>query len=70
MILKFICDYCHEQFSEMGNFKKRHKLFEQYFGYLNEFISNIRLVKSFGNEEIEMEKLKNLKKDFIMTEED
>ncbi len=64
MIIKFLCDYCHDQFSEMGNFKKRHKLFEKYFGCLNEFISNIRLVKSFGNEEIEMEKLKNLKKVF------
>ena len=64
MVIKFLCDYCHDQFSEMGNFKKRHKLFEKYFGCLNEFISNIRLVKSFGNEEIEMEKLKNLKKVF------
>ena len=64
MILKFICDYCHDHFSEMRNFKKRHKLFEQYFGCLNEFISNIRLVKSFGNEEIEIEKLKKLKNRF------
>ena len=34
---------------------------EQYNACLNEFLSNIRLVKSFGTEEEEINKLKNLK---------
>ena len=61
MIFKFICDYLHDYFSEFSNWKSFHKIMEQYNACLNEFLSNIRLVKSFGTEEEEINKLKNLK---------
>ena len=61
MIFKFICDYLHDYFNEFSNWKSFHKIMEQYNACLNEFLSNIRLVKSFGTEEEEINKLKNLK---------
>ena len=52
---------------DFRNRKKMHDSTNKYNSSLYEFISNIRLIKSMGLEDIYLEKLHNLKLKFIKT---
>jgi len=55
--------YFENKYSIFRQFRKGRKVMERYSSYLTEFVSNIRTVKSFGNEESEALKLQKLKKE-------
>ena len=57
----FLIDYLLKKQFESSNDRKRFRLRDNYSSCLNEFISNIRLIKSFGTEESEIQKLQTLK---------
>ncbi len=60
-LFNFIIDYLLKKQFEYSNDRKRFRLRDNYSSALNEFISNIRLIKSFGTEESEIKKLQTLK---------
>ena len=64
-IIIFIIKFSWEQFLnhyfEFRNFKKRMKNRDLYSNSLQEFLTNIRLIKSFANEQYELNKLVELK---------
>ena len=60
-ISKFTIDYVLTKYTEFRNHKKRMQNREVYSNYLTEFISNIRLVKSFSTEKTEVKRLQDLK---------
>ena len=60
-VLKFAWDQFMNNYFEFRNFKKRMKNRDLYSNSLQEFLSNIRLIKSFATEEFELKKLVELK---------
>ena len=60
-ITKFGWDQLMNNYFEFRNFKKRMKNRDLYSNSLQEFLSNIRLIKSFATEEYELKKLVELK---------
>ena len=56
-VLKFAWDQFMNNYFEFRNFKKRMKNRDLYSNSLQEFLSNIRLIKSFAIEEFELKKL-------------
>ena len=60
-ILKFAWDQFMNNYFEFRNFKKRMKNRDLYSNALQEFLTNIRLIKSFATEEFELDKLVKLK---------
>ena len=64
-IITFVVKFTWEQFMnnyfEYRNFKKRMKNRDLYSNSLQEFLSNIRLIKSFATEEIELKKLVDIR---------
>ena len=60
-ITKFGWDQLMNNYFEFRNFKKRMKNRDLYSNGLQEFLSNIRLIKSFATEEYELKKLVELK---------
>ena len=60
-VLKFAWDQFMNNYFEFRNFKKRMKNRDLYSNSLQEFLSNIRLIKSFATEEFELKKLLDLK---------
>ena len=60
-VLKFAWDQFMNNYFEFRNFKKRMKNRDLYSNSLQEFLSNIRLIKSFATEELELKKLVELK---------
>ena len=60
-VVKFIWDQLMNNYFEFRNFRKRMKNRDLYSNSLQEFLSNIRLIKSFATEELELKKLVELK---------
>ena len=60
-IAKFGWDQLMNNYFEFRNFKKRMKNRDLYSNSLQEFLSNIRLIKSFATEKYELQKLVDLK---------
>ena len=60
-IVKFGWDQFMNNYFEFRNFKKRMKNRDLYSNGLQEFLSNIRLIKSFATEQYELKKLLELK---------
>ena len=60
-IVKFLWDYLLSKFTEYRNHRKRMQNVDLYSNYLNEFITNIRLIKSFSTETNEIKRLQELK---------
>ena len=60
-VLKFAWDQFMNNYFEFRNFRKRMKNRDLYSNSLQEFLSNIRLIKSFATEELELKKLVDLK---------
>lgn len=60
-IVKFLWDYLLSKFTEYRNHRKRMQNVDLYSNYLNEFITNIRLIKSFSTETNEVKRLQGLK---------
>ena len=60
-LIKFGLDFVLRTYLDFRNKKKKHDITNKYNNALNEFISNIRLIKSMGLEDIYLEKLNNLK---------
>ena len=60
-IIKFCWDYLLSKFTEYRNHKRRMQNMDLYSNYLNEFITNIRLIKSFSTEKNEIKRLQELK---------
>ena len=60
-ITKFGWDQLMNNYFEFRNFKKRMKNRDLYSNGIQEFLSNIRLIKSFATEEYELKKLVELK---------
>ena len=60
-IAKFGWDQIMNNYFEFRNFRKRMKNRDLYSNSLQEFLSNIRLIKSFATEKIELQKLVELK---------
>ena len=60
-IVKFGWDQFMNNYFEFRNFKKRMKNRDLYSNSLQEFLSNIRLIKSFATEQYELKKLVELK---------
>ncbi len=60
-LVKFSWDQFMNNYFEFRNFKKRMKNRDLYSNSLQEFLTNIRLIKSFANEEYELKKLVELK---------
>ena len=60
-IIQLIIDYGFENYSTFRNFREKINLRDQYSNKLNELISNIRMVKSFGKEMDEVKKIEALK---------
>jgi ABC-type multidrug transport system fused ATPase/permease subunit len=60
-IVKFIWDQLMNNYFEFRNFRKRMKNRDLYSNSLQEFLSNIRLIKSFATEEFELKRLMELK---------
>ena len=61
-LCKLIVDYLSEKFTIFSDFEEILKLSEKYSNNLNELISNIRMIKSFGKEEDEVKKLEQIKR--------
>ena len=65
-LIVFICkaftDYLSVKFSIFSNFEELMKNQEKCSNSLNELISNIRMIKSFGKEEEEVKKIEHLKR--------
>ena len=59
--VKFSWEQFMNNYFEFRNFKKRMKNRDLYSNSLQEFLTNIRLIKSFANEEYELKKLIELK---------
>ena len=66
-LLKFGLDFVLRTYMDFRNRKKMHDSTNKYNSSLYEFISNIRLIKSMGLEDIYLEKLHNLKLKFNKT---
>ena len=64
-LLKFICDFLLTAFTDFRNRKKKYESTNKYQSSLNEFISNIRLIKSLGLDNAYLDKLINLKLKFF-----
>ena len=60
-IVKFLWDYLLSKFTEYRNHRKRMQNVDLYSNYLNEFITNIKLIKSFSTETNEIKRLQELK---------
>ena len=60
-ILKFAWDQLMNNYFEFRNFRKRMKNRDIYSNSLQEFLSNIRLIKSFATEKYELKKLEEVK---------
>jgi len=60
-IVKFIWDQLMNNYFEFRNFRKRMRNRDLYSNSLQEFLSNIRLIKSFATEEFELKRLMDLK---------
>ena len=60
-IIKFIYDYILTKFTQYRNHRQRMKNMDMYSNHLNEFITNMRLIKSFSTERDEVAKLRELK---------
>ena len=60
-LYKFVSEYLLKKFTDYNNKRKKKELFNNYNNRLNEFVSNIRLIKSFATEDYELKKLKELK---------
>ena len=61
-ICKALTDFFSEKFSIFSDFENLIKISDKYSNSLNELISNIRMVKSFGKEEEEVKKIEELKR--------
>ena len=66
-LLKFICDFLLTAYTDFRNRKKKFESTNKYHSSLNEFISNIRLIKSLGLDDLYLEKLIHLKLKFFKT---
>ena len=64
-VIKFSGDYIIKKYSNFITKKKLNNLHNNYQSNLNEFISNIRLIKCFGMEKYEINKLINQKINFF-----
>ena len=64
---KFGSDYLLKVFTDFRNRRKRNDSLNKYHSSLYEFISNIRLIKSMGLEDLMLEKLHSLKLKFFKT---
>ena len=60
-IIKFVVDYFLKKYTQFRRRRERFRMGNKYTSNLTEFITNIRLVKSFGAEEQEVKKLEQLK---------
>ena len=60
-VVKFIYDYVLTKFTQYRNHRQRMKNMDAYSNHLNEFITNMRLIKSFSTENDEIAKLRELK---------
>ena len=60
-VLKFAWDQLMNNYFEFRNLKKKKKNRDLYSNSLQEFLSNIRLIKSFATEELELKKLVEIK---------
>ena len=60
-LFKFGTDFLLKTYADFRNKHKRRDLHNKYFGSLYEFIGNIRLIKSMGVEDIQLEKIYSLK---------
>ena len=60
-VVKFGWEQFLNHYFEFRNFKKRMKNKDSYSNSLQEFLTNIRLIKSFANEQYELKKLVDLK---------
>ena len=58
---KFLTDFLLKTYSDFRNRQKRRDLHSKYYGALYEFVGNIRLVKSMGVEDMQIEKIHTLK---------
>ena len=60
-VIKFLGDHFIRKKSDFFNRKNRMSINDNYNNALNEFVTNIRLIKSFGMEFFEVEKMQELK---------
>ena len=60
-LFKFGTDFILKTYVDFRNRNKRRELHNRYNGSLYEFIGNIRLIKSMGVEDLQLEKIYNLK---------
>ena len=60
-LLKFGCEFLINKYTDIRNRRKKMETTNKYHSSLNEFISNIRLIKSMGLDELYLEKLDELK---------
>ena len=60
-LFKFGTDFLLKTFADFRNKNKRRELHAKYHGALYEFIGNIRLIKSMGVEDLQLEKINTLK---------
>ena len=65
--IKFGLDFVLRTYMDFRNRKKKNDSTNKYNSALYEFISNIRLIKSMGLEDLYLEKLNNLKLKFVKT---
>ena len=61
VFIKNITEYMNIKISGSFDFSKFDKLDEKYNNHLTDFILNIRLIKSFATEKLELDKIKKLK---------
>ena len=66
-LFKFGSDYLLKAYTDFRNRKKKNDSLNKYHSSLYEFISNIRLIKSMGLEDLQLEKLHSLKLKFFKT---
>ena len=64
-LLKFISDFLLATYTDFRNRKKKYESTNKYQSSLNEFISNIRLIKSLGIDDLYLDKLMHLKLKFF-----
>ena len=60
-LFKFGSDFLLKTYVDFRNKRRKRELYNQYHGALYEFIGNIRLIKSMGVEDMQIEKIHSLK---------
>ena len=67
VFIKNITEYMNIKISGSFDFSKFDKLDEKYNNHLTDFILNIRLIKSFATEKLELDKIKTTKREMYKT---